>query len=117
MPIGFAEQQSGQHEVGARPNLFKRDAGRREAKEEQDELHGHRPPMFELIERVDLARFSPIEQPKVSRAVWHEGHDWHQRQGRMKAAIVERGPRQRTRTDDVGPEAVDAAAPQPERSQ
>ena len=35
----------------------------------------------------------------------------------MKAAIVERGPRQRTRTDDVGPEAADAAAPQPERRQ
>ena len=73
--------------------------------------------MFELIERVDLARFSPIEQPKVSRAVGHEGHDWHKCQGRMKAAIVQRGPRQDSRTKDVGPETVHPPASQPERGQ
>ena len=73
--------------------------------------------MLELIERVELRPFSRIEQPEIAGAVWHEGNDRHEREGRMEAAEVERGPGQRAGTEDVGPEAPDAAAPQPERRQ
>ena len=35
MPIGLPREKSGEHEVGARPNLFERHAGSRQAKQEQ----------------------------------------------------------------------------------
>ena len=89
----LAEQQSSQHEVRARSDLRERDAGVRQTKEEQHELHRRRPPVFELVERVGLEMiFSGIEQPKITRTVRHEGHDGDERQGRMEATEVERGP-------------------------
>ena len=88
----LAEQQSSQHEVRARSDLLERDAGIRQSKEEQHELHRRRPPVLELIERVDLKVFARIEQPKITWTVRHEGHDGDQRQGRMEATEVQRGP-------------------------
>jgi hypothetical protein len=49
-------------------------AGVCQSKEEQHELHGRRPPMLELVERVEAHGFAAIEEAKIPCTVRHEGH-------------------------------------------
>lgn len=63
----LTKPEAGQHEVRAWPDLLERAGGIRQSKEEQHELDGLRPPVLELIERVDEKVFSRIEQSQITR--------------------------------------------------
>ena len=91
-PDRLAEEESGEHVIRAWSDLLERHARIRESKQQEDELDGHCPPVFEAVERVGSVFLARIEQPEVTRAVRHERHDRHKRQGRMEPTEVQRRP-------------------------
>src|SRR5688572_188132 len=100
-----------------RSTLCQGDPRVRKPEEQQDDLHRRRPPMLESIESIRQTVLGGREESLVAAAVGHEWHDRHEREGRMKAAPIQRGPRESPGTEHVRPEAANLPSREPKSGQ